>query len=323
MACLEAFGPIHGWWSYPFERYNGVLQWLNTNYKPSALKCFILLVISTEGMLLAEMLKTFMRYFYIRANLRWLISTIDWPALDVFQVWFEAFRTAFREATRGTRFSDIPPFPTVTNNSFQYSGSQESLLPRPIYDQLYNFFCQVCQEKRFSSAYHNDDKKRPHLPHNGQLVKSIEHNGVKYMTSSSGARNSFVIFTDPLMPSWRVAGQIETIFYHHRAHKGVVTTEPFISIREFTMLMDEDKQHDPFQAFPELDAAVYYNKLADNCKVIPLDGLVSHFALLKWTPTGVDAECIVAKSLDRVSIAASYMYVTHIPPTELMAPALA
>ncbi len=32
--CLELFGPVHGWWSYPFERYNGLLQHLNTNHKP-------------------------------------------------------------------------------------------------------------------------------------------------------------------------------------------------------------------------------------------------------------------------------------------------
>ena len=31
--CLLLFGPVRGWWSYPFERYNGLLQRLNTNSK--------------------------------------------------------------------------------------------------------------------------------------------------------------------------------------------------------------------------------------------------------------------------------------------------
>lgn len=31
--CLEMFGPAHGWWAFPFERYNGVLQRFNTNSK--------------------------------------------------------------------------------------------------------------------------------------------------------------------------------------------------------------------------------------------------------------------------------------------------
>ncbi len=29
--CLMLFGPVHAWWAFPFERYNGILQHLNTN----------------------------------------------------------------------------------------------------------------------------------------------------------------------------------------------------------------------------------------------------------------------------------------------------
>ena len=31
---LLLFGPVHGWWGFPFERYNGILQNLNTNNLP-------------------------------------------------------------------------------------------------------------------------------------------------------------------------------------------------------------------------------------------------------------------------------------------------
>ncbi|KAJ3503075.1 hypothetical protein NLJ89_g8597 [Agrocybe chaxingu] len=34
--CLRRFGPVHGWWSYPYERYNGILQRLNHNNKLTA-----------------------------------------------------------------------------------------------------------------------------------------------------------------------------------------------------------------------------------------------------------------------------------------------
>lgn len=30
---LMLFGPVHGWWAYPFERYNGIIQRLNTNHQ--------------------------------------------------------------------------------------------------------------------------------------------------------------------------------------------------------------------------------------------------------------------------------------------------
>jgi hypothetical protein len=31
--CIRNFGPVHGWWSFPFERYNGILQRINNNGK--------------------------------------------------------------------------------------------------------------------------------------------------------------------------------------------------------------------------------------------------------------------------------------------------
>ncbi|KAJ7153149.1 hypothetical protein C8R43DRAFT_950548 [Mycena crocata] len=31
---LMLFGPVHGWWTFPFERMNGKLQRISTNYKP-------------------------------------------------------------------------------------------------------------------------------------------------------------------------------------------------------------------------------------------------------------------------------------------------
>lgn len=31
---MAYYGPVHGWWSYPFERMIGMLQRISTNYKP-------------------------------------------------------------------------------------------------------------------------------------------------------------------------------------------------------------------------------------------------------------------------------------------------
>lgn len=36
--CLRMYGPVHGWWCYPFERMFGMLQRIPTNYKPGLLK---------------------------------------------------------------------------------------------------------------------------------------------------------------------------------------------------------------------------------------------------------------------------------------------
>jgi hypothetical protein len=31
---MERFGPMRGWWAFPFERFNGQIQRLSTNHKP-------------------------------------------------------------------------------------------------------------------------------------------------------------------------------------------------------------------------------------------------------------------------------------------------
>lgn len=38
---LLFFGPVHGWWAYPFERYNGIIQRLNTNNKIGTLLLYL------------------------------------------------------------------------------------------------------------------------------------------------------------------------------------------------------------------------------------------------------------------------------------------
>ena len=32
---LKRFGPVHAWWSFPFERYNGLIAKLNSNHRTS------------------------------------------------------------------------------------------------------------------------------------------------------------------------------------------------------------------------------------------------------------------------------------------------
>lgn len=38
--CIRNFGPVHGWWTYPFERYNGIMQRQKTNRKLGKLLSF-------------------------------------------------------------------------------------------------------------------------------------------------------------------------------------------------------------------------------------------------------------------------------------------
>lgn len=45
-ACLRRFGPVQGWWAYPFERFNGLFQRMNTNHR--ARKLVVILAIPSS-----------------------------------------------------------------------------------------------------------------------------------------------------------------------------------------------------------------------------------------------------------------------------------
>lgn len=46
--CLDNFGPVHAWWAFPFERFNGLLQKLNTNSKSSMYYHFLFATLHSQ-----------------------------------------------------------------------------------------------------------------------------------------------------------------------------------------------------------------------------------------------------------------------------------
>jgi len=38
---MQRFGPIRGWWAFPFERFNGQIQRMSKNHKPGIRSCLL------------------------------------------------------------------------------------------------------------------------------------------------------------------------------------------------------------------------------------------------------------------------------------------
>ncbi len=72
-------------------------------------------------------------------------------------------------------------------------------------------------------------------------------------------------------------------------------------VRSYTALSAAHSAYDPWKAYPDLDAKLYYNKHLQVTHLIPFANIVSHAAAYVYTPEGVGKECIVLKGLDRVS----------------------
>ncbi|KAI0694480.1 hypothetical protein C8T65DRAFT_585017 [Cerioporus squamosus] len=295
--CLLLFGPTHGWWVFPFERYNGLLQRLKTNHKPS------------------EMATTFMRYFYLGAVLRWMMDTFRWPELPEYAEMMQAFRTAFTSYRKGTQavesvFSslgddegtpedDKPPHDDTPLNR---RGGTEKHLPNDIYDDLLTLINRT-SSKHYTSFHEGAIGAGDYLPPMVESVDRVDHKGVTFSGAPRGMRNSFVLFPRVVAGERQVvAGQISEIFFHtRRVDDDTTVTEPFLLIDQFKTLSEAHRKFDPYLKFPDVPSWLCYNEHSPEQHILRLEDIISHCATYVYTPAEIGKECIVIRSLDRVS----------------------
>ena len=249
-----------------------------------------------------------MKFFYIGANVRWLMSTTPWPDEPMYHEMMITFQRAYKDATRGTRVTDTPSFGPDFSHidaSPDYNHLKEQPLESSIYTQLFSLVQSsggVC----YKSHLAQDVDGRPRLPAVGGFVASIRRSGMTFTTSRNSVGDSRVTFidrtgpadTDPQYPS---AGQIEDIFYHRRLEGSRTVVEPFVVVKKYVPLSADHSPHDPFRRFEDLQTRIYYDEFFPDLRVVPLRDIVAHFASLVYTPPGIERPCVIVRSLDRVS----------------------
>ncbi|KAI0658048.1 hypothetical protein C8Q70DRAFT_1045994 [Cubamyces menziesii] len=263
--CLQLFGPTFAWWAFPFERYNGLLQRLNTNHRT------------------ADIPKTFMRYFYIGARVRSMIPTDAKARPDhpEFKDVMNTFHSAFQEVARGSRV--IHPSAFFWNDKQVLSGS--------LYEALL---------RAYASRYYPSDGDSPFLPSTATFLPSLAHSGVTISTFEDRPGNSFVLFRDGSNGDTRVrAGQVRRIFQHTRIQDDCSVTDTYLVVGEYTSLSSSHAAFDPYRCFPHIEAWLCYNKMGDADVIVPLSNFVSHFTSYTYTPPEIGVECMVIKLLDR------------------------
>ncbi len=239
-----------------------------------------------------------MKYFYLGVNLRWLVTEIDWPDVQVFHDWVDAFKAAFKDATRGIRFTEISAYLTAAA-AYAYNERRQTPLARQTYDDLFSLIISAGPVPSFIPVYapHNPDHL-PRLSEQAHFVGSATHGGLNFTTATSNVRNSFVTFKLP--DSTVSVGQIKSIFHHRRMESKRMIVEPFVVINEYASLSSEDQPHDPFHRFPELQTRLYYNMFHPQTRLVRLSDIVAHAATLPYTPKDIVQPCVIVKSLDRV-----------------------
>ncbi|EIW57899.1 uncharacterized protein TRAVEDRAFT_93475, partial [Trametes versicolor FP-101664 SS1] len=286
--CLYLFGPVHAWWAFPFERFNGLLQHLNINNKSNQIPL------------------TFIRYFYIGSGIRWLMASTKWPDHPVYRKMVVAYHKGFQDAARGTRFATYASPGSEDNEDghpdYQavYDEKKETGLSSEIYGALLARLNLGQEPALFTSLYAKQDDGRPRLHLFANNVPNVVRDALTFASAKAATRNSFILFKD-LSSAGSVprAGQIRQIFLHGRMENGRKIVEPFIVVDEYRSLSSSHGALDPYRVFPDLNTRLYYNKHIDQPRVLKVSDIVSHFAAFIYTPDTIGTECIVARSLER------------------------
>ncbi|KAJ8456044.1 hypothetical protein ONZ51_g12274 [Trametes cubensis] len=280
--CLELFGPVHTWWAFPFEHFNGILQRLNTNSKSD------------------EMPLTFMQYFYLGTNIRSLMEDTGWPDLAPFRAMRAAYEDAIRDTVRGTRLADFyaqhsrdsdeaiaPQLPT-----HQLDEHRLETMPRDHYQSLFEHIVSL-DGPIFAPMLADVEDRRPRLPDTAQYLTAIQHQGLTYSTCKSAYGNSLVLFRSPDRQDHHAAGRICDILLHGRDTGANTTVDAFVVLEEFVPLSSEHAAADPFHQYPDLETRLFYNCVESSCRIVPLNDIVCHFASLLYTPETIKEECVV------------------------------
>ncbi|RDX45606.1 hypothetical protein OH76DRAFT_1357452 [Lentinus brumalis] len=288
--CLSLFGPVHAWWVFPFERYNGLLANLNTNSQSD------------------KMPLTFMRYFYIGANIRWLMNTIKWVTWAPFQRMVAAYIGAVskKKTASGVRVADYVPYGTEDDPSHvpTYDEGAEVPLSDNEYKQLFRLLSP--SGNRFASARAPSRTSRPILNDRVNFIGSIDRAYMTFAMRDAGLRNSFVLFTDSGEPqtdgSFPRAGQISKIFIHGRKEDDKLVQETFFLVDEYQPLAENDTVRDPYRRFPDLDTRLFYDsrQARSALRLVRFQDIQCHFAARFCSIPDIKKNCVVVRSLNRV-----------------------
>jgi hypothetical protein len=283
---LLMYGPVHGWWTFPFERLIGTLQKVPTNYIPGEL-WFPFLVDKWAELLTGKYEATTAESFARITKLRALFdSAICTQAINACK---EMFEKAVAPRLRDTHLVDA----IMYSPSNTYARSKQQKLPLPL-----------------SEAFERFRQERPHVPIPTSAVfrSHITVKGIRYSTRQQHRGNSAVLLPKAENASEKIPVHIEHIL---ETKDGL-----FVAVSLYQSLVIPNN---PFSRYPVFGAEMWY-WLPDDPKesrmlyIVDASLLETHFASweIPWKVDEVTYRLSVIVPLRRVSHSSCLLNYTHL-----------
>ncbi|KAI0324440.1 hypothetical protein GY45DRAFT_1262843 [Cubamyces sp. BRFM 1775] len=283
---MRLFGPVHSWRSFVFERFNYVLQHMNTNL--------------TFG----EMESTFMKTSCRAANLRPLLR--DTRIASALPEFLDVLRSISGDDERGMRLESVlrnasaPVIPDLVRSG---SGGRSAMLSEASYAAfLLKLNLEADGPLYVDPTCTTKGEGQRYLPRDVREHGDIIINGMHYRTKDSSSRDSNIQYRSGSNRAL-CTGQILNIFTHRRKiASGDFIEETLLTVSKLQELTDEDARVDTFRKFPYVGGCLYYDGIVDEAVIIrPLD-VQCHVARTPLRIPGITRACVHILPLDRVSI---------------------
>jgi hypothetical protein len=283
---LLLFGPMHGWWTFPFERIVGLLQNYNTNSKLGKRRRYELSdheLTTPAGQLERTMLETFCAASNIKAFLQRpscppVIKTLA-PFLKA--CWGDESRGTLMEDIRSLKLNDISP-----NIKAREDIMWKKL--QPIEDDVRDAFASISAQLQERIPEWTTPSRVFH--HNRHRIR-----GFAYSTALVSKCDSTVFFKD-LRSNTFVPGVIRDILSVQWPASQEDEFEEFFFIVIHEFLPSGSNLVDPFREYPDFGANLWLKELNSRPTVIPEWRPLCHAIFRPW-----DEGTVIMKPLDRVS----------------------
>jgi hypothetical protein len=241
-----------------------------------------------------------MKTFCQGGQLKSLMSHEGLP--DILNQIKPAFQANFGTEFKGTLLNDLLVLGAQgepVSLSLWDDNEKVADLPLPIYEQLIACINLRSPSPVFCSF--NTQGSHTALEPGVQYRNRMAARGVEFATFRTLKGNAQILYKSH-NSSHTLAGQIQDIFVHRRpGPNGRSVSEVFFNVRHYEELSYDEARSDPYRKHPLLDVRLCHDKLSTEVTVVPLDGVVSHYASCSVNVAGIEGNVKVILSLDWVS----------------------
>jgi hypothetical protein len=279
---LRLYGPVRGWWMFPFERVIGDLQRSSTNYQLGE-QCPLPTVAYGAYQNKGQMEKTMFAAFCAKSTMYAVIQR-----LSVLDEWKDSIAITERSFNGEKRGKYILETRTISETMRSYtppSTAKKAAITKskPLDDAIQAAMTKSEKDLQRELGFF-------HHPEQADFQERVTINKHEFTTYRTSENHGVIFFQEAGGISALVPGVVRAIFQVRHGS----ATHKFLAVHRY--LAPTASLPDPFARYPEFGASLWSSETQKEVTIVPGSRKICHAIYRDW-----DYKIMVMKPLNRVS----------------------